>query len=245
MAEEKIWEGCDYTYVEPNFSCSYYIYSQELLKIWQSVETFTVNYLYFELGTSRYLIVIVEALCLGKMHINLALSHFKKDHSLVIIQLHAPAIFSPIFPSTLKFCWHQKRGCLSAGWCCLLVFSSIRMVPITWGCRMFLEPAMLPGFQRVWSSWKGTKQSRAWLSPSPGVTWLSPMPTNPERLPCCSQLSLQELSNTYPGSLRVDRAAEELEAAGEGPSFSWLWIHIPCLLKSGCCTCWYPYILTN
>lgn len=50
---------------------------------------------YFELGTSRYLIVIVNVLSLGKMHINLALFLFKKDHSLVIIQLSVPAIFNP------------------------------------------------------------------------------------------------------------------------------------------------------
>lgn len=58
---------------------------------------FTVNSPYFELGTSRYLIVIVKVLSLGKTHINLALFHFKKDHSLVIIQLSVPAIFNPIF----------------------------------------------------------------------------------------------------------------------------------------------------
>lgn len=159
-----------------------------------TVERFTVNYPYFELGTSKYLIVIEKVLSLGKMCINLALSHFKNNHSLVIIQLCVPAIFSPIVSSTLNFCWHQKRGCLSAGCCSLLVFAGIKIVPITWGCRVFLEPASLSGFHSVWSGWKGTKQSRASAWPPPGVTWLSPTPANPEKLPWCRQPCLQELS---------------------------------------------------
>lgn len=67
------------------------------------MKRFTVNYLYFELETSRYLIVIAKMLSLGKMHINLVLSHLKRDRSLVIIQLCISAIFSPISSATLYY----------------------------------------------------------------------------------------------------------------------------------------------
>lgn len=100
-------------------------------KIWQSVERFTVNYLYFELETSRYLIVIAKMLSLGKAPINLVLSHLKKNHSLVIIQLCISAIFSPVFSATLNFCWHQERDWLSAS-CSLVAFAGIMIVLTTW-----------------------------------------------------------------------------------------------------------------
>lgn len=80
-------------------------------------------------------------LSLGKMHINLALFHFKKDHSLVIIPLSVPAIFNPILSPAVNSCWH-RRGCSSAGCCSLLVFPGIGMNPITWDCGV-----VLPHFQ--------------------------------------------------------------------------------------------------
>ena len=175
-------------------------------------------------------------LSLGKMHINLALSHFKKDHSLVIIQLDVPAIFSPIFSSTLNFCWHQKRGYLSAGCCSLLVFTGIRIVPITWGCWVFLEPAALPGFHSVWSGWEGDKAIQSLsLTPSGGGLAL-PHANQPWKVPLVltAVSAGAALSSTRPGNLWVDggmRATVELEAAGEGPSFSWLLVHFPSLLK--------------
>lgn len=136
-------------------------------------------------------------LSLGKMHINLSLSHFKKDHSPVIIQLGVPAIFNPIFSSTLNFSWHQKRGCLSAGCCSLLVFAGIRVIPITWSCQVFLEPVTLPGFHSVWGGWGGTKQSRAWVWPPPGETWRTPsQPTlqgSPGAHSCICSSSLEPL----------------------------------------------------
>lgn len=136
-------------------------------KIRQSVERFIVNYLYFELETSRYLIVIAKMLPLSKAPINLVLSHLKKNHSLVIIQLCISAILNLVFSATLNFCWHQERDRLSAG-CSMVAFAGIVIVPTTWdwsagAAKMFLEPTTLLDFYSVWSGWKGSKQSRAWL----------------------------------------------------------------------------------
>lgn len=89
---------------------------------------FTVNYPYFELGTSRYLIIIVKVLSLGKMHINLALFHFKKDHSLVIIQLSIPAIFNPISSPTVNFADTRREAAWQLG-VALCGFPWVRMIP--------------------------------------------------------------------------------------------------------------------
>lgn len=170
-------------------------------------------------------------LSLGKMHINLALFHFKKDHSLVIIPLSVPAIINPILSPAVNSCWH-RRGCSSAGCCSLLVFPGIGMNPITWDCGV-----VLPHFQAFTESevaGRGPAVQRLTLTFPRGN--LAFPPRQPCRAPCCSQLCLQELALALPWKLvgRWNESCRELEAAGEEPSFSWLLIHFPTCSKSGC-----------
>lgn len=176
-----------------------------------------VNYPYFELGTPRYLIVIVKVLSLGKMHINLVLFHFKKDHSLVIIQLSVPAIFHPIFSPTLNFCWHQRRGCLSAGCCCLLVFSSIRIIPITRGCGVFLPHYQAFTVPEVVGKSKAVQ--RLTLTFSRGNLAFSPHQPTLQGFPVLPDVPTGACCTTSPGSLCKDgmRAAGSWRQLEKGP----------------------------
>lgn len=88
---------------------------------------------------------------------------------------------------------------------------------------MFFEPAPLPGFQRVkWLEGDKATQSPS-LSSSRGALAL-PHAKQPQKAsPVLTAVPAGALSSPRPGSLWVDggtRATAELEAAGEGPSFS-------------------------
>lgn len=152
------------------------------------------------------------------MHINLTLTHFWKDYSLASIQLGVPAIFSPIFSSTLNFCWRQKGSCFSAGCCSLLVLAgtssqNLRLPSVFGSCRI---PRLSV------SGAVGRGQS----NPEPTSDLCQGWPGSPpcQPAPKCSPGAHSCICRrSHPGSWWVDggtRATGELEASGEGPSFS-------------------------